>query len=681
DGDGPVETDPESQVDEGGSHSRSERVNRGGAEASGEESVEEGEVEEGEVPKKRKKRYSQAGKEARKIRKKENRSLQRSLDTVGLLISPTDPFPELTLYLKHLQRSPVYGHANHYGGLFKERFYKSTPEEAGALVGQLHSGERVRHNILGLLVLLDNPSLDVLEIPSEAAIRSANSSDVYGLDPTLFYTIFMDFVARNMTRGPNQSILNNFLRSRRLGQKEVEEFKAIGEMASKVTFLTVLHGEDIGFRARARGKKAWSTFHPAAPTPSDSDLVPPAFIVVHQYLPLRNLATPHRDILLLYDAIQADPELHWLLLRDNSVQLTDEENTALNKSLDLRLDPPGEETDEGRKGASFVIGARFDFSPHPRWRNIRALAMEWTLESARLQRAWRRGKTFKTTGTAGGFGVVNNQRGRVGKYNNTKKVPRTVSDREKLAMLELAETGLSDCLLFLVGSALNGYLTHLQHQTSLAGLAGLGIANVVTTLAWMLGFAALLHWEAKDDPWLSSGLCLGPLDPTAQPGGAYNLVLAAIDNGRGIVIENGEGRGMVWSGDVLHGTSFPWTPYEAPWAPLDNTGRPLSAETLEEGALLRIRGGGGRRARGRGGAAGGPATRTRSIAAAGRNVGVCAWQKSSTLKRAKKRVGERAQKVADLEDDPVIPEGNGDSAVGAELLLQGGLLPGGVAAI
>ncbi|KAK4691185.1 hypothetical protein P7C70_g9404, partial [Phenoliferia sp. Uapishka_3] len=250
-------------------------------------------------------------------------------------------------------------------------------------------------------------------------------------------------------------------------------------------------------------------------------------------------------------------------------------------------------------------------------------------------------------------------------------------------MLELAETRLSDCLLFLVGSALNGYLTHLQHQTSLAGLAGFGIANVVATLAWMLGFAALLHSEAKDDPWLSSGLCLGPLDPAAQPGGSYNLALAAIDNGRGIVLENGVGVGMMWSGDVLHGTSFPWTSYEAPWVPLDSLGQPLREIPPDNGLVARVRGGGGRgaRGRGRGGAAGGPATRTRSVAAAGQNVGVCAWQKSSTLTRAKKRVGERAQKVADLEDHPVIPEGNGGDAVGAELLLQGGLLPGGVAAI
>ncbi|KAK4690594.1 hypothetical protein P7C70_g9542, partial [Phenoliferia sp. Uapishka_3] len=268
---------------------------------SGEESLEEEEVR---VPKKRRNRRSVSSRENKRERTKEKRTLRRSFD----------------------QKSPVYKHATHTGALFKSRFYKSTPEEAGALTGQLHSGERVRHNLVGILVILENPSLDILEIPTEAAIRSANASDIYGVDPDLFYTILIDYISRNMTSGPNQSILNDFLRTRRLGHDEVKEFKVIGELASKVTFVSLLQPEDPKVRERARNRKAWSTFHPAAPTPSASDLTRPAIItgdnvLVHQYLPLRYLDTPHRDILLRYDMVQAEPRLQFLIGRDNTLQL------------------------------------------------------------------------------------------------------------------------------------------------------------------------------------------------------------------------------------------------------------------------------------------------------------------------------------------------------------------------
>ncbi|KAK4695783.1 hypothetical protein P7C70_g8488, partial [Phenoliferia sp. Uapishka_3] len=276
----------------------------------------------------------------------------------------------------------------------------------------------------------------------------------------------------------------------------------------------------------------------------------------------------------------------------------------------------------------------------------------------------------------GRMGARNDFQGHVGLYSNLKKPAYKESEKERLVMLQFTETRLADTLFLLLRTTFPGYLSHLRRQTAAAGLAGHGEANVVSTLAWMLAFAALLHMEDKQDPPFSSGLCLGAENNSKRRGGAADFQYPAINGGRGVTIQNDEGVAMLWHGDIMHGTAFPWTPHEVEWVPLlTASGEPVMP------VVMRLKGGGGRGRGGRIAAPGGPvAGRTRSSVAAGRNVGVCAWQKVSLLKRAKAKVA--AHRNA-LEDGDVVPEaeaGQGQ-AVGAEFLLPGGLLPGNIAAV
>ncbi|KAK4694085.1 hypothetical protein P7C70_g8803, partial [Phenoliferia sp. Uapishka_3] len=594
-------------------------------------------------------------------------------------------------------------HAERLTELFERRLDKSTRPEAGALCGQLVSCERARTNLVGLIVLLEDDP-DALIIPTEAAIRTSSRDDLYGLDSSAFYSLFIHFLGQMVDRRGSQSdddyncrILDYFLDLRKHSHKEAADFKKIGELAAATTFVALMDDEDLVLRSRMNQLKGWSTYHPGAPTPSVSDLDAQAVIIgdnvlVQRYLPLRSLGpnTPYTDYFLSRQRVRDHhPELAFLLEpgRDESIQLTTEQARLVRLAATAAMDPDSELSEidperdvsaEWRKAAMLVLFGRVDFRSCDDWKRIRKRAYERTMESVAMRRSWLRGKEHGTHGDAGGMGARNDQRGQVGLYSNLKKPAYEESEKERLVMLQFTETRLADTLLLLLGTTFPGYLAHLRRQTAAAGLAGLGEANVVSTLAWMLAFAALLHTEDKNDPPFSSGLCLGAEKNSKRRGGAADFQYPAINGGRGITIQNDEGVAMLWHGDIMHGTAFAWTPHEEEWVPLMKSGEPVTR------VVMRLTGGGGRGRAGAGrgrAAAGGPvAGRTRSSVAAGRNAGVCAWQKVSLLNRAKAKVA--AHRNA-LEDGDVVPEAEAGQGqvVGAEFLLPGGLMPGNIAPV
>lgn len=166
-------------------------------------------------------------------------------------------------------------------------------------------------------------------------------------------------------------------------------------------------------------------------------------------------------------------------------------------------------------------------------------------------------------------------------------------------------------------------LAQLQAETSKADMLGIGAAGVAGTLSVMVGFDAALHWENAQDPDYSCGICLGAKDDSLTPLGAFDFALPALNNGRGIVVENGPGVMMIWMGKkTTHGTSFRWVEKRE-----TGDSAPRAGEELD----LR----GGARNAGRGGPAGN--TRSRAVPRNGRRAGVCQWQKGSTMARAKSK--------------------------------------------
>lgn len=91
-------------------------------------------------------------------------------------------------------------------------------------------------------------------------------------------------------------------------------------------------------------------------------------------------------------------------------------------------------------------------------------------------------------------------------------------------------------------------------------IMGLGILLIAASIGAALGYDSAQHHEDKKDPWWSFAVAFRAHKPWLLSPGAYDFCLSALNGGRGLMVENGEGVVMRWPGKtLLHGTGF-WLP-------------------------------------------------------------------------------------------------------------------------
>lgn len=92
-----------------------------------------------------------------------------------------------------------------------------------------------------------------------------------------------------------------------------------------------------------------------------------------------------------------------------------------------------------------------------------------------------------------------------------------------------------------------------------------GVVGAADWLGVMEGFRAGLHREVKNsESKYCAAVACGPGEPYTddipRPEGAVSFILGRLDNGKGVVIEGGEGTFVLWDSEgLLHGTGYQWT--------------------------------------------------------------------------------------------------------------------------
>ncbi|GAA5880607.1 hypothetical protein JCM1840_005068 [Sporobolomyces johnsonii] len=100
--------------------------------------------------------------------------------------------------------------------------------------------------------------------------------------------------------------------------------------------------------------------------------------------------------------------------------------------------------------------------------------------------------------------------------------------------------------LLVTGAVLPGILDFERSMSREARLPPVSLAGTSTTGSSMRNYQSLAHLEPPDDAVFTFGACFGW--PSPPPRGTASFTLPAIDHGRGVAFENGEGVVMIFQG-------------------------------------------------------------------------------------------------------------------------------------
>lgn len=125
-----------------------------------------------------------------------------------------------------------------------------------------------------------------------------------------------------------------------------------------------------------------------------------------------------------------------------------------------------------------------------------------------------------------------------------------------LHAFQSGERRLVDHLLGIGKALVPGFTATMQHESDKHSFPVTNHAGTAGTMNYMRGWDAPLHVEAKGDPALTGTISYGNPAGSTRSAIAADFSLAAVNDGRGIVIESGPGTTIWFAGARnLHGTA------------------------------------------------------------------------------------------------------------------------------
>ncbi|GAA5874626.1 hypothetical protein JCM1840_007431 [Sporobolomyces johnsonii] len=124
--------------------------------------------------------------------------------------------------------------------------------------------------------------------------------------------------------------------------------------------------------------------------------------------------------------------------------------------------------------------------------------------------------------------------------------PRRFPSSTNLSRLLMGKRSAMVYPLLATGAVLPGLLAFKRSLDRKVALHPVSLAGTSTTGCSTRNYQSFAHVEQKDDAVFTFGACFG--SPSPPPHGTASFTLPAINNGRGVAFENGEGIVMVFQG-------------------------------------------------------------------------------------------------------------------------------------